>query len=259
GGDGEGGGGVKETMGTASSDLLKLARAMKMNTDVRRSIFVVLMSSEDCADAMERLLKLRLKDKQEREIVRVLLHCCAQEKVYNPYYALVAQKFCGHGHGFKITLQFALWDSVKAMGADGADGEEGSMDVRKVSHYARLYAYLIATESLTLGILKALNFTNLTPLQILFSQLLFSSILTTASASTSRKQADPDAHIKTIFGRVTTGAAAEQLEELREGIVFFMQQFLVGKQGETVVKEGERELVKRRVKVVKNVLVGKAV
>ena len=69
---------VKETMGTASSDLLKLARAMKMNTDVRRSIFVVLMSSEDCADAMERLLKLRLKDKQEREIVRVLLHCCAQ-------------------------------------------------------------------------------------------------------------------------------------------------------------------------------------
>ena len=77
-----------------------------------------------------------------------------QEKVYNPYYALVAQKFCGHGHGFKITLQFALWDAVKAMGADASGGEEEAMDVRKVSHYARLYAYLIGTESLTLGVLK---------------------------------------------------------------------------------------------------------
>ena len=41
--------------------------------------------------------------------------------------------------------------------------------------------------------------------------------------------------------------------------MFFLQQFVVGKKGEAVVKEGERELVKRRVKLVKNVLVGRAV
>lgn len=59
----------------AEDELLKLARKNKMNTDVRRSIFVVLMSSEDYIDAFERLIKLNLKEVQQREIVRVLLHC----------------------------------------------------------------------------------------------------------------------------------------------------------------------------------------
>ena len=47
-----------------------------MNTDIRRSIFVVLMSSDDYVDACERLGQLNLTEVQQREIVRVLLHCC---------------------------------------------------------------------------------------------------------------------------------------------------------------------------------------
>ncbi|KAJ1565121.1 suppressor of glycerol defect, partial [Nowakowskiella sp. JEL0078] len=58
--------------------LMILARKQKMNTDVRRSVFVVLMSSEDYLDAFERLEKIGLKDKQEREIMRVIIHCCSQ-------------------------------------------------------------------------------------------------------------------------------------------------------------------------------------
>ena len=61
-----------------SADLLALSRSHKMNTDVRRNIFVLLMSAEDCADAFERLLKLNLRNKQEREVARVLVHCCIQ-------------------------------------------------------------------------------------------------------------------------------------------------------------------------------------
>ncbi|KAJ2854312.1 suppressor of glycerol defect, partial [Coemansia erecta] len=68
--------------------LLQLARSQHMNTDVRRSIFVTLLSSDDYADAFERLLKLDLKKTQTREVVRVVLHCCGQEQAYNPYYAL---------------------------------------------------------------------------------------------------------------------------------------------------------------------------
>ena len=65
-----------------------------MNTDVRRSIFVVLMSSDvrvslqlgekgklriffqDYVDACDRLSQLKLTEIQQREIIRVLLHCC---------------------------------------------------------------------------------------------------------------------------------------------------------------------------------------
>jgi nucleolar MIF4G domain-containing protein 1 len=47
---------------------------------VRRSIFAVLVGSNDCAEAFERLMRLPLKKTQTKEIIAVLVDCCAQEK-----------------------------------------------------------------------------------------------------------------------------------------------------------------------------------
>jgi len=44
-------------------------------------------------DAFEKLLKLSLTHQQEREILHVTMDVCLQETPYNPYYALIAQKF----------------------------------------------------------------------------------------------------------------------------------------------------------------------
>ncbi len=65
-------------------------------------------------DAYEKLLKLSPKGNQDRDLVRVLLHCCGQEKTYNPYYALVANKLCA-ARNFKFTFQLAFWDLFKQL------------------------------------------------------------------------------------------------------------------------------------------------
>lgn len=44
--------------------LLQLASAQRMNTDVRRAIFCVIMSGEDYIDAFEKLLRLNFQGKQ---------------------------------------------------------------------------------------------------------------------------------------------------------------------------------------------------
>lgn len=44
--------------------LMQLAAAQRMNTDVRRAIFCVIMSGEDYVDAFEKLLRLDLQGKQ---------------------------------------------------------------------------------------------------------------------------------------------------------------------------------------------------
>ncbi|NXJ14379.1 NOM1 protein, partial [Odontophorus gujanensis] len=44
-------------IGKVSSKIMELARKQRMNTDIRRSIFCVLMTSEDFMDAFEKLLK----------------------------------------------------------------------------------------------------------------------------------------------------------------------------------------------------------
>lgn len=93
---------VREIQKTdVENTLVKLARKQGMNTDIRRSIFVVLMSSEvgmtrltlepcthtrpqDYVDACERLSQLKLSEVQQREIIRVILHCCGNVRVSFP-------------------------------------------------------------------------------------------------------------------------------------------------------------------------------
>ncbi|KAL6956520.1 hypothetical protein U1Q18_042439 [Sarracenia purpurea var. burkii] len=86
-----------------------------MNTDVRRAIFCVIMSGEDYIDAFEKLLRLNLQGKQDREIMRVLVDCCLQEKVFNKYYSVLAMKLCSHDKNHKITLQYCIWDHYKGL------------------------------------------------------------------------------------------------------------------------------------------------
>lgn len=106
-----------------TSNLLTLARHARMNTDIRRAIFITLMSSSDYKDAHVRLLKLNLTRSQEVEIPRVLLHCAGAEQVYNPFYTVIARRLCGE-HKLRVAFRFALWDLFRKMGEKGADDDD---------------------------------------------------------------------------------------------------------------------------------------
>lgn len=45
---------------------------------------------------------------QDREIMRVLVECCLQEKAFNKYYCALASKLCSHDKNNKFTLQVCL-------------------------------------------------------------------------------------------------------------------------------------------------------
>lgn len=49
----------------------------------------------------------------EREVVRVVLECCLQERSWNPYYAHLLASLTRAVKGHRITLQFCLWDHFK--------------------------------------------------------------------------------------------------------------------------------------------------
>lgn len=85
-----------------SQKILDLARAQRMNTDVRKNIFCILMTAEDFLDAFEKLHHLGLKERQEREIVYVIFDCCLQEKAFNPYYAVLLQRFCEFDRKYQV-------------------------------------------------------------------------------------------------------------------------------------------------------------
>lgn len=42
---------------------------------------------------------------QDREIIRVIVDCCLQEKMFNKYYTVLASKLCSHEKNHKFSLQ----------------------------------------------------------------------------------------------------------------------------------------------------------
>lgn len=144
----------------SSTDLIQLAREQHMNTDVRRSIFIAIMSATDYKDAHLRLQKLRLKKAQELEIPKVLIHCAGAEEMYNPFYSFVARCVCSD-RKLKKAFQFPLWDLFKRMGEGQDNAEENSDDenedklgLRSLVNLAKLFGVLIAEGGLPISVLK---------------------------------------------------------------------------------------------------------
>ena len=146
-------------------DWSEIARSQRMNTEVRRAIFVSIMSAQDFMDAFTNIEKLNLKNKQSIEIPRVLVHCLTMEGksgTYNPFYGLLAVKLCQHNHHVSKAFQFMFWDLTKKFehedDSSDEDAREDDLDenekLKKVSCQGRFFGTLLAEEVLKLDIFK---------------------------------------------------------------------------------------------------------
>ncbi|RIB13752.1 hypothetical protein C2G38_2144385 [Gigaspora rosea] len=233
-----------------SEVLLNLAKQQKMNTDVRRSIFVVLMSSEDYIDAFERLLKLGLKEVQAREIPRVLLHCCGNENTHNPYYSLIAQRLCDYDHSFKVTFKYCLWDFLRECGESDVGGimlksipvknTSEKISLRRIVNLTKLFAWLIVNGGLSVISLKTVTFTKLQSQSRLFFQLLFSNIILTQNTNKRNPQ---------LLAKIFINAVHDPT--LAQGIMFFLHHFV--KAGDILEKE-DKDIVEWGCDIIKKVI-----
>ncbi|XP_038247728.1 nucleolar MIF4G domain-containing protein 1 [Dermochelys coriacea] len=221
----------KLPVGKMNSKILELARKQRMNTDIRRNIFCVLMSSEDFLDAFEKLLKLGLKDQQEREIVHVLVDCCLQEKTYNPFYAYLANKFCEYDRRFQMTFQFSIWDKIRDL---------GNLSTTTFSNLVSLLAHLLKTKSLSLSVFKVVEFSELDKPKVHFLRQVLHILLIKTDLE----------ELTSIFGRLTDNP---KLGMLREGLKLFLSHFFL-KNVQAHKSAEEAILLKERVELVSRTL-----
>ncbi|KAF7667344.1 hypothetical protein LDENG_00065040 [Lucifuga dentata] len=191
--------------GQFSAKVLELARKQRMNTEVRRNIFCVLMTSEDYLDAFEKLVRMGLKDKQEREIVHVLMDCCLQEKNFNAFYAVLGEKFCSYDRRFRMTFQFSLWDKFR---------ELANLPSSTFSNFTQLVTHFLQRQCLSLSILKVIEFGELDKTKVHFLRQVLTKLL---------KETEPE-DLVTIFGKIS---GIPKLGMLREGLKLFISHFLL--------------------------------
>ncbi|KAF3836613.1 hypothetical protein F7725_029171 [Dissostichus mawsoni] len=124
------------------------------------------------------------KDKQEREIVNVLMDCCLQEKTFNGYYAVLGEKFCSHDRRFQMTFQFSLWDKFRDL---------SSLPSSTFSNLVQLVSHFLQKKCLSLSILKVIEFGELDKATVRFLRQLLTKLL---------KEMEPE-ELVSVFGSTT--------------------------------------------------------
>jgi nucleolar MIF4G domain-containing protein 1 len=203
---------------TEEEEMLQLASKHRMNTDMRRSVFCIIMGSADCDDAFEKLVRAgMLKNRTERDTVRVLIECCGNEKSFNPFYSHLAARICGYQPQCKFTFQLSFWDTFKQF---------DQLKLRKAANLAKLLFHLVAVHrSLRMSLLKVVDMSpdTIPESASIFLTIFFSSIFdhfddpvdVVPLFPTSR----PDATMGSVFESTEDSGDA-----LRESLsVFFLQ------------------------------------
>ena len=182
--------------------LLALAEGQRMNTDVRRRIFVALMGADDYVDAHTRLTRLRLAKGQQPEMVRVLLECCGQEGVFNRFYALLAARLCESHREVRFGMTFAFWDAFKQL---------PELSLHRAANTAKLLANLVYMDAVPITCLKVVHWSAPSQRTIFFWQVFFVELL-----------AAPQAAVHKACAPLLDPHSAE----VRDGVLLFLERHL---------------------------------
>jgi len=188
-----------------SEKLMRMARKMRMNTDSRKNIFCLIMSSEDYIDATMRLTKLGTKNQTEREVMFVLLECSLKEANFNPFYSQVAIKLSSLDRRYKIANQFSLWDKLK---------QSAGLKEVQLNHLAKFISHLVREKSQSISVLRIIEFAEMTKPNVKLLRTVLCDVLLL------EKEED----VRTIFQGV---AGVENLKLFREGLRLFLRHFLL--------------------------------
>lgn len=137
--------------------------------NLRRTIYLTIMSSVDFEEAGHKLLKIKLEPGQEMELCIMLLECCSQERTYLRYYGLLGQRFCMIN---KIYQEFF----------DKCFVQQYSMihrlETNKLRNVAKFFAHLLGTDALPWHCLAYIRLTeeDTTSSSRIFIKILFQEL-----------------------------------------------------------------------------------
>ena len=119
-------------------------------TNLRRTIYLTIMSSVDFEEAGHKLMKIRLLPGEEIELCTMLIECCSQERTYMRYYGLLGQRLCEIDRNFRL-----FFDDLFAR----QYGMIHRLETNKLRNVAKFFAHLLCTEALQWSVLAYVRLT----------------------------------------------------------------------------------------------------
>ncbi|XP_073140817.1 uncharacterized protein [Henckelia pumila] len=118
--------------------------------NLRRTIYLTIMSSVDFEEAGHKLLKIRLEPGQEMELCIMLLECCSQERTYLRYYGLLGQRFCMINKVHQENFETCFVQQYSMI---------HRLETNKLRNVAKFFAHLLGTYALPWHVLSYIRLT----------------------------------------------------------------------------------------------------
>jgi pre-mRNA-splicing factor CWC22 len=137
--------------------------------NLRRTIYLTIMSSVDFEEAGHKLLKIKLEPGQEMELCIMLLECCSQERTYLRYYGLLGQRFCMINRIHQENFEKCFVEQYSMI---------HRLETNKLRNVAKFFAHLLGTDALPWHVLAYIRLTeeDTTSSSRIFIKILFQEL-----------------------------------------------------------------------------------
>ncbi|XP_066321499.1 uncharacterized protein [Miscanthus floridulus] len=137
--------------------------------NLRRTIYLTIMSSVDFEEAGHKLMKIKLEPGQEMELCIMLLECCSQERTYLRYYGLLGQRFCMINKVYQENFETCFVQQYSMI---------HRLETNKLRNVAKFFAHLLGTDALPWHVLAYIRLTeeDTTSSSRIFIKILFQEL-----------------------------------------------------------------------------------
>jgi pre-mRNA-splicing factor CWC22 len=118
--------------------------------NLRRTLYLTIMSSLDFEEAGHKLLKINLAAGREIELVTMIIECCTQERTYLRYFGHLAQRFCKLSPMFKKLFEKCFEKQYLLA---------HRLETNMIRNVAKLYALLIGSDAISWEVLLCIRLT----------------------------------------------------------------------------------------------------
>ncbi|KRX50521.1 Pre-mRNA-splicing factor CWC22 -like protein [Trichinella murrelli] len=135
----------------------------------RRTVYLTIQSSLDFQEAITKLLKMEIRPEFELEMCHMILDCCAQQRTYEKFFGLMAERFC--------ILKKSYMEHFEQMFRD-IYGTVHRFELTKLRNTTKMFAHLLYTDAISWTVLSVikLNEDDTTSSGRIFVKILFQEL-----------------------------------------------------------------------------------
>ncbi|GAA5871731.1 hypothetical protein JCM3774_003033 [Rhodotorula dairenensis] len=138
--------------------------------NLRRTIYLTIMSALDFEEATHKLLKLDIAPGQETELCNMVIECCSQERTFSKFYGLMGERFC------KINQ---VWANAYEQCFINYYATIHRYETNRLRNIARFFGHLMMTDAISWSVLDTvkMNEDDTTSSSRIFIKIMFQEMV----------------------------------------------------------------------------------